>query len=192
MFYLGKSCFLNGWYSLTSSVKLHQLACLLLNWLNINIGCISTSEKVKKVWNTNRDRIWNTNHNRIWNTSHNRIWPKINFKTQLMQVASKTDHCPFWSQAFFNKQIDRSFFYYCYWSQAMFLLLSYHYFIGWALRKLQEFAPAALLGEQVRLTFYNGDQVRLTFDNLITQCTWEESHIGGHVRHLITQCIVII
>ena len=27
------------------------------------------------------------------------------------------------------------------------------FFAGWALRKLQEFAPAALLGEQVSLTF---------------------------------------
>ena len=109
MFYLGKSCFLNGWYSLTSSVKLHQLACLLLNWLNINIGCISTYEKGEKVWNTNHDRIWTQirtgfehKSEQDLNTNHNRIWPKINFKTRPMQVASKTDHYPFWSQFFFN------------------------------------------------------------------------------------------
>ena len=104
----------------------------------------------------------NTNHNRIWTqiiTGFGRRSTSRHGQCRWLQklIIIHFGHSfflIFFGRRFFFIFFGRIFYYHChfyhYWSQAILLLLFYHYFTGWALRKLQEFAPAALLGEQVR------------------------------------------
>ena len=112
-----------------------------------------------------------------------RIWPKINFKTQPMQVASTRKQVLEWDPQVrytLNRKSLEVFtgffpvspffpwspffrgspFYHLWFGSGIkgrangwigVLRGQLTFFAGWALRKLQEFAPAALLGEQVKL-----------------------------------------